>query len=171
MAEPVVCADGQSYDRVAIERWLAEHNTSPTTGLALANRDLTPTHALRHAIDEWKLASWAAPEPEPEPWPAVHVLAGYVRDRLGLGQAGGQWLRLNRPSLCNHPRVNRQRLCTRAPRNQNRAGQVGTGPRWTWTGRCRRRAGSPLALASRSARRAAAAAAAAGVQLCGPWRG
>jgi hypothetical protein len=54
MADPVFAADGQSYERAAIERWLAEHNTSPATGAALGNRNVTPNIALRKAIAEWR---------------------------------------------------------------------------------------------------------------------
>ncbi len=41
MADPVVAADGQSYERAAIERWLADNATSPATGAAVASRALT----------------------------------------------------------------------------------------------------------------------------------
>jgi len=32
MLDPVFTADGQTYERGAIERWLEEHDTSPLTG-------------------------------------------------------------------------------------------------------------------------------------------
>ena len=31
MIDPVICSDGISYERVAIQRWLIDHNTSPMT--------------------------------------------------------------------------------------------------------------------------------------------
>ena len=31
MVDPVICADGHSYERASIERWLAAHGTSPLT--------------------------------------------------------------------------------------------------------------------------------------------
>lgn len=50
MIDPVICADGHSYDRVNIEKWLAHHNTSPKTNLPISNRLLFPNHDLREAI-------------------------------------------------------------------------------------------------------------------------
>lgn len=53
MHDPVVLADGHSYERRHIERWLQEHSTSPVTGLPLARQDMFPNHALRNAIEEY----------------------------------------------------------------------------------------------------------------------
>ena len=53
MRDPVTCADGHSYERANIERWLATNNTSPRTGAQLPNNALTPNHALRNAVEEW----------------------------------------------------------------------------------------------------------------------
>jgi len=50
MCEPVLAADGHTYERQAIERWLQMHNTSPMTGAPLAHRYLTENFALRHLI-------------------------------------------------------------------------------------------------------------------------
>ena len=47
MTDPVTCADGHSFERAAIERWLASSDVSPLTGLRLANKTLTPNHGLR----------------------------------------------------------------------------------------------------------------------------
>ena len=53
MADPVGTADGQSYDRSAIEQWFSlGNNTSPATGAALANLNLAPAFALRSVIHE-----------------------------------------------------------------------------------------------------------------------
>jgi len=38
MSQPVVAADGHSYERRVIEDWLATHDTSPLTGLPLPHR-------------------------------------------------------------------------------------------------------------------------------------
>ena len=54
MDDPVVAADGQSYERAAIARWLANHESSPATGARLPNRELTPNVALRKAIIAWR---------------------------------------------------------------------------------------------------------------------
>lgn len=54
MQDPVMAADGHSYERVAIERWFAEGSMlSPQTGLPLATTVLIPNHSLRQAIDEF----------------------------------------------------------------------------------------------------------------------
>jgi len=53
MRDPVNCADGHSYERASIERWLATNNTSPRTGAQLPNKVLIPNHALRSSIEEW----------------------------------------------------------------------------------------------------------------------
>jgi len=50
MQEPVLAADGHTYERQAIEKWLQMHNTSPMTGAPLAHRYLTENFALRHLI-------------------------------------------------------------------------------------------------------------------------
>ena len=50
MRDPVMCTDGHTYDRAAIESWLVTHNTSPLTNAALPNRNLIPNHALRNLI-------------------------------------------------------------------------------------------------------------------------
>ena len=48
MVDPVVTADGHSYERTAIESWLARgKTTSPLTGEQLAHTMLTPSYALR----------------------------------------------------------------------------------------------------------------------------
>ena len=50
MEDPVTTADGQTYERREIFRWLLDHNTSPLTGAALPNKALTPAIALRQLI-------------------------------------------------------------------------------------------------------------------------
>ena len=40
MNDPVICADGHSYERANIERWLLDRDTSPRTG---APRALMPS--------------------------------------------------------------------------------------------------------------------------------
>lgn len=50
MTEPVLAADGHTYERRAIEKWLQQHSTSPMTGAPLAHRYLTENFALRRLI-------------------------------------------------------------------------------------------------------------------------
>ncbi|CAN7014418.1 hypothetical protein IGI04_013175 [Brassica rapa subsp. trilocularis] len=54
MNEPCVAADGYTYDRHAIEKWLEEHDTSPMTDSPLNNKDLLPNYTLYTAIMEWR---------------------------------------------------------------------------------------------------------------------
>ena len=53
MRDPVMCADGHSYEREAITEWLLTHDTNPATNAQLPNKTLTPNYALRNAIEEW----------------------------------------------------------------------------------------------------------------------
>ena len=53
MADPVVAADGFTYERASIEQWLEDHNTSPTTGDELDHAMLNPNHAMRKQVAAW----------------------------------------------------------------------------------------------------------------------
>ncbi|RLM98920.1 E3 ubiquitin-protein ligase PUB23-like [Panicum miliaceum] len=58
MQDPVTAPTGITYDRRAIERWLAAgHATCPVTGQPLALADLTPNHTLRRLIQSWRQTS------------------------------------------------------------------------------------------------------------------
>ena len=50
MVDPVTTADGHTFERAAIERWLQAHNTSPMTGMVLEHAQLAPAIALRQLI-------------------------------------------------------------------------------------------------------------------------
>merc|ERR1719326_1055725 len=53
MIDPVVSADGQSYERLAIEAWFAAgETTSPATGRPLPHQQLLPNHSLRSVIKD-----------------------------------------------------------------------------------------------------------------------
>lgn len=54
MKDPVTTCDGQSYERKQIQEWLEHNNTSPLTNKRLQSKQLTPNHALRRTIEEWK---------------------------------------------------------------------------------------------------------------------
>lgn len=55
MEDPVVAADGFSYESVAIQQWFDNgHDTSPMTNLQLAHNNLIPNQTLRSVIQEWK---------------------------------------------------------------------------------------------------------------------
>ena len=50
MSDPVFAADGHSYERSAIARWLQANDTSPKTNLVLQHKQLTPNHGLKSLI-------------------------------------------------------------------------------------------------------------------------
>lgn len=55
MDDPVMTSDGNTYQRSAIEQWLADGNiSSPLTGLGLCDLELRPNLALRSMIANWK---------------------------------------------------------------------------------------------------------------------
>ena len=63
MRDPVSAADGHSYERAAITKWLKDNGTSPSTNLPLKNRRLVRNHALRGAIDAFVSTSLASTPP------------------------------------------------------------------------------------------------------------
>ena len=54
MEEPVVASDGHTYERAAIERWMAKKMTSPKTGEALESATIFPNHSIRGQVREWQ---------------------------------------------------------------------------------------------------------------------
>ena len=54
MIDPVICSDGFSYERAAIENWLRHHETSPKTNEVLSNKKLIPNKTLKAAIITWR---------------------------------------------------------------------------------------------------------------------
>lgn len=54
MQDPVICADGITYERAEITKWLEKHSTSPKTKDVLPNKTLIPNLALKAAIDKMK---------------------------------------------------------------------------------------------------------------------
>ncbi|XP_062303358.1 WD repeat, SAM and U-box domain-containing protein 1 isoform X1 [Osmerus eperlanus] len=55
MRDPVIAADGYSYEREAMESWISTKNrTSPMTNLPLQTTLLTPNRTLKMAIGRWQ---------------------------------------------------------------------------------------------------------------------
>ena len=52
MRDPVVAADGHTYEREALLRWLKGSNNSPATGAPLANRTIIPNYCVKMLIRE-----------------------------------------------------------------------------------------------------------------------
>ena len=60
MSEPVVAADGLTYERAAIAKWLKTHAVSPMTNEPLEHKHLTKNQAVRSLIAEWRDGEGAA---------------------------------------------------------------------------------------------------------------
>lgn len=54
MRDPVMAADGFTYERQALESWLFSHATSPITNQSMPHKHLISNHSLRSAIMEWR---------------------------------------------------------------------------------------------------------------------
>lgn len=54
MRDPVVCSDGYSYERSAIEAWLKQDTTSPMTKEPLDSSCCVPNRALRSLVNHWR---------------------------------------------------------------------------------------------------------------------
>ncbi|CAK0819269.1 unnamed protein product, partial [Prorocentrum cordatum] len=64
MTDPVVSADGYTYERAAISRWFRASTKSPVTGQTLPHTDLVPNQSVRTLLKtliEKAEASAAAP--------------------------------------------------------------------------------------------------------------
>jgi hypothetical protein len=58
MFDPVLDAEGNTYERYAILEWLKEHRTSPISRQHLSERMLKPNNSLREAIHEFMGPAW-----------------------------------------------------------------------------------------------------------------
>jgi hypothetical protein len=54
MEDPVIAADGHSYERSAITDWLRNNSTSPKTNMKLESKSLTPNHTLKSLIGDFR---------------------------------------------------------------------------------------------------------------------
>ena len=54
MTDPVICLDGHTYERSAIEQWLSTKNHSPITRQIIPNNSLIPNIVLRNIIQEFE---------------------------------------------------------------------------------------------------------------------
>lgn len=52
MNNPVVAADGHTYEKSAITRWFLTSDKSPLTGLVLPHKDLAPNYSLLSSLQE-----------------------------------------------------------------------------------------------------------------------
>jgi len=101
--DPVMTADGQTYERVAIERWFRDgHRSSPATGAALTSLALIPNVAIKRAAESARagprMGGAGAPAPAPAP-PASAIrpfkgLPVQVGARKFVGKDGRNYLQL-----------------------------------------------------------------------------
>jgi hypothetical protein len=68
MKDPVSIADGSTYERSAIERWLQQHGRSPLTNLPLTHRVIVPNVALKNVIEDFLLSQQRPTQSVSEPW-------------------------------------------------------------------------------------------------------
>lgn len=54
LADPVICADGTTYERAAIQQWLAVSSRSPLTNEELPSRVLVSNRALKQAVEGFR---------------------------------------------------------------------------------------------------------------------
>ena len=53
LRDPVTTADGQTYERKHITKWLKRHTTSPLTGAELPSKQLTPNVLAKKAVEAY----------------------------------------------------------------------------------------------------------------------
>jgi len=53
MVDPVIAADGHTYERSEISRWLQNKDISPLSRTKMANKKLIPNSKLKQEIQQW----------------------------------------------------------------------------------------------------------------------
>ena len=51
MVEPVIAADGHTYEQAAIKGWFQQHSISPVTGQAMPHTRIVPNFVIKGALD------------------------------------------------------------------------------------------------------------------------
>ena len=86
MDDPVVAADGHTYNRFDIENWLKQHNTSPLMNEPLEHKILISNVAIRRQIIAWReehcLPALPFAKPAKPQAPSSGVAAGGGAQRL-----------------------------------------------------------------------------------------
>lgn len=83
LKDPVVAADGHTYERSALQTWLDLHQSSPMTGAPLDHTRLTPNHHLKAMISDW-LVSTPAAAAVSMPASSASTVAGAADDSFTL---------------------------------------------------------------------------------------
>ena len=87
MKEPVIAADGHSYDKTQIERWFQTNDTSPKTRDSLLCKNLFPNLELRNRINAWLVENGKDPLLPYDPNPSNNIERSNptTRDRRSFG--------------------------------------------------------------------------------------
>lgn len=83
MRDPVIAADGHTYDRIAIEAYFLTSKTSPITGQRLEHKMLVPNLQLRAAIQNHVSVTLAAGKAVPAPPVTNNITTAPVSARVG----------------------------------------------------------------------------------------
>lgn len=120
MTDPVVCADGYTYERTAISRWFETSRKSPVTGQSLPHVEMVPNQSVRTLLktlidmsdkpqeSSSRRASAESPEKSNEETPAAEKDSKQpeteLQSRLQMISMSGQMSRDNsgdeKPCLC-----------------------------------------------------------------------
>ena len=61
MVDPVICADGYTYERCNIESWMVDNNKSPMTNIILDDKELVSDQSLLKLISAIQSSANATP--------------------------------------------------------------------------------------------------------------
>ena len=53
LIDPVIAADGYTYERKSLESWFKKSHMSPVTGLVLNETKVIPNYAIKHTIEQY----------------------------------------------------------------------------------------------------------------------
>jgi hypothetical protein len=109
MQDPVVAADGHTYNREDIENWFKEHSTSPHTNEEFEDKVLRPNIAIRKLLVAWReqhgLPALTFAKPTKAP---AHVAGGEGGGRVG----GGGGAPIVKPyAVCAHSKKALEAFC------------------------------------------------------------
>ena len=110
MDDPVVAADGHTYNREDIENWFKEHSTSPHTNEQFEHKMLIPNIAIRRQISAWR---------EQHGLPALSFgqpVKAQAQGGGGGGAAGGGAQIVKPAAVCAHSKKPLQAFCVTCKR-------------------------------------------------------
>ena len=87
MQDPVVAADGHSYERASITVWLENNDTSPFTSEKLEHKRLTSNHNLKSQIQTWLEIQAGAQRAEKRHKTSAAEISKFLQSLAGLVRA------------------------------------------------------------------------------------